>query len=176
MPLILPAIAQRVGPASNPSMNDANARDLNPLREESSWATEEDVHWLSKNRILGYSKMETFGYQRMEPLAIEEMRSLAIEDGSLWLWENGDFGYRGMGVFWLWSLWLSRNGAFGYRGNEPLAIAEWESLAMESLAIQEWNGVASLGRGLGASRGLVGSSRLNFSRSYSWSVLLFRSL
>ena len=54
---------------------------------------------------------------------------------------------------------------------EPLAIAEWESLAMK-----EWNGVASLGRGLGASRGLGGSSRLNFSRSYSWSVLLFRSV
>ena len=43
---ILPAIAQRVGPAS---MNDANARDWNPLREESSLATEEDVQWLSKN-------------------------------------------------------------------------------------------------------------------------------
>ena len=57
------------------------------------------------------------------------------------------------------SLWLSRNGIFGYRG--------WESLAMESLAIQEWNGVASLGHGLGASRGLVGLSRLNFSRSLS---------
>ena len=46
---ILPAISQRVGPAS---MNDANARDWNPLREESSWATEEDVHWFSKNRSL----------------------------------------------------------------------------------------------------------------------------
>ena len=54
---------------------------------------------------------------------------------------------------------------------ESLALAEWESLTME-----EWNGVASLGRGLGASRGNVGSSRLNFSRSYSWSVLLFRSV
>ena len=91
--------------------------------------------------------MGVFGYEGMESSAIEEMRSLAIEDGSLWLW----------------SLWLSRNGAFGYRGNEPLAI-------------EEWDGVASLGRGLGASRGFVGSSRLNFSRSYSWSVLLFRSV
>ena len=73
---------------------------------------------------------------------------------------------------------------------ESLAITEWESLAMESLALaeceslafEEWslwpsrNGVASLGRGLGASRGLVGSSRLNFSRCYSLSVLLFSSV
>jgi len=64
---ILPAIAQRVGPAS---MNDANARDWNPLREESSWATEEDVHWLSKNRSL----------------AIEEWKLLL---SSLWLSQNG---------------------------------------------------------------------------------------
>jgi len=93
---ILPAIAQRVGPAS---MNDANARDWNPLREESSWAAKEDVHWLSKNRSL----------------AIEEWKLLAIAKWSLWLSKNGDlgsrrmgvfgygvFGSRRMGVFWLW--------------------------------------------------------------------------
>jgi len=98
---MLPAIAQRVGPAS---MNDANARDRNPLTEESSWATEEDVHWLSKNRSL----------------AIKEWKLLAIAKWSLWLSKNRDFGYRRMGVFGYrgWSLrlskdgslWLSRNG------------------------------------------------------------------
>jgi len=77
---MLPAIAQRVGPAS---MNDANARDRNPLTEESSWATEEDVHWLSKNRSL----------------AIKEWKLLAIAKWSLWLSKNRDFGYRRMGVF-----------------------------------------------------------------------------
>jgi len=66
---ILPAIAQWVGPVS---MNDANARDRNPLREESSLATEEGVRWLLENRI--------FDYQRMETLAIEEW--------SLWLWKS----------------------------------------------------------------------------------------
>jgi len=74
---ILPAIAQWVGPVS---MNDVNARDRNPLREESSLATEEGIRWLLENRIFDYQRMETVAIRERNPWLFGKWRSLAIAE------------------------------------------------------------------------------------------------